>query len=180
MAQIQRHRTEWQPVVFDPMKILLLFGTMVFVGCSAILSSLDDGGTELIPGTFYYNPLKATSKYSRNPSIQSAYQTRQAWYDHGLAHSYHFSIDAPRFIRYMHLDTLGVPVKNVEVYTRLTDTDSWKLLKQFKSPVDTTTRIDLNVRASEIRVIQKTVSLQRDADDIIIGFKVYAQKEGLQ
>ena len=55
-----------------------------------------------------------------------------------------------------------------------------KWFKQIKSPVDADTRIDVNVRASEIRAIQKTVSLQRDADDIIIGFKVYAQKEGSQ
>ena len=163
------------------MKVLCLFCTMFFVGCADIVSSLDDGGTELVSGKFYYDPLKATSRYSTNPSSShSAYRTRQARYDHGIAHSYRFSIDTPRFIRYMHLDTLGNPIKNVEVYTRLTDADSWKLVKQFKLPVKTTTRIDLNVRASEIRVIQKTVSLQRDADDIIIGFKVYAQREGLQ
>ena len=162
------------------MKILFPLCTLVFVGCSAILSSLDDGGTELVSGTFYYDPLKATSRYSAVPSRHSAYHTNAARYDHGLAHSYCFSIDTPRFIRYFYLDTLGAPVKNLDVYTRLTDPDSWKLVEQLKSPIDTNTRIDLNVRASEIRVIQKTVSLRREADDIIIGFKVYAQKEGLQ
>ena len=162
------------------MKILFPLCTLVFVGCSAILSSLDDGGTELVSGKFYYDSLKATSRYSAVPSRHSAYHTNAARYDHGLAHSYCFSIDTPRFIRYFYLDTLGAPVKNLDVYTRLTDPDSWKLVEQLKSPVDTNTRIDLNVRASEIRVIQKTVSLRREADDIIIGFKVYAQKEGLQ
>ena len=144
------------------MKILFLFCTMVFVGCSPILSSLDGGGIERVDGRFYYDPLEATSRYSTRPSGASANVTRAAWYNHGVAHSYRFTIDAPRFIRYIHLETLGA------------------MVKQIKSPVDADTRIDVNVRASEIRAIQKTVSLQREADDIIIGFKVYAQREGLQ
>ena len=162
------------------MKVLCLFCTMVFVGCSSILSSLDGGGIELVDGDFYYDPLEATSRYSTRPAGASANVTRAAWYNHGVAHSYRFTIDAPRFIRYIHLETLGAPMKNLDIYARLNDADNWKMVKQIKSPVDADTRIDVNVRASEIRAIQKTVSLQRDADDIIIGFKVYAQKEGSQ
>ena len=146
----------------------LLFLALFVPGCSSILQSIDSGGTELVPGTFYHEPLKVTTRYSTNSYTDSGYG-----YD--LSHSYCFSIDRPRFIRYIHIDTLGEPVRNVHIYTRLANTDSWELVKQLKSPIDTSTRINLNVRASEIRAIQKTVSLRREADDIIIGFKVYAQ-----
>ena len=158
------------------MKILFLFSTMVFVGCASILSSLDGGGNELVPGTFYHEPLKVTIRYSKNLSTDSAYRTKLDRYHDKNPHSYCFSIDAPRLIRYIYLDIPGDPVTNLEIYTRLTDADSWKRVKQLKSPVGTNTRIDLNVRASEIRVIQRTVSLRREADDIITGFKVYAQE----
>ena len=162
------------------MKVLCLFCTMVFIGCSSILSSLDGGGIELVDGDFYYDPLEATSRYSTRPSGASANVTRAAWYNHGVAHSYRFSLDVPRFIRHVYIETLGAPVKNLDIYAQLNDADNWKMVNQIKSPVDNSTRIEINVRASEIRMIQKTVSLRRDADDIIIGFKVYAQKEFLQ
>ena len=66
----------------------------------------------------------------------------------------------------MHLDTLGNPIKNVEVYTRLTDADSWKLVKQFKSPVKMTTRIDLNVRP----LARPPRHLRAPAHNIALGY----------
>ena len=42
-----------------PLKILILLSTIVFIGCSAVLSSLDDGGTELVSGKFYEESLPA-------------------------------------------------------------------------------------------------------------------------
>ena len=39
---------------------------MVFVGCSSVLSSLDDGKTELIPGRFYDNYMSPTTGNSVN------------------------------------------------------------------------------------------------------------------
>lgn len=69
---------------------------------------------------------------------------------------------------------MGDPVKNIEICIRRTHADTWKLLKEIKSPVAANTCIDINARATEIRVIQKTVSLRREADDIITAFRVYA------
>lgn len=152
------------------MKILFLFLTVVWGGCVPNLSTLDSGGTELVPGTFYHEPLKVTSRYSANSYTASDYG-----YD--FSHSFCFNLGALRFVQYIYIDTVGDPVKNLNIYTRISDADRWKLIKQLKSPVDGNTRIDLNVRASEIRVIQKTMSLRRESEDIITGFRVYAQSQ---
>ena len=152
------------------MKILFLFLAIVWASCVPTLSNLDGGGTELVPGTFYHELLKVTSRYSTNSHINSGYG-----YD--LSHSFCFTLDVLRFIRYIYIDTVGDPVKNLNIYTRISDTDRWTLVKQLKSPVDANTRIDLNVRASEIRVIQKTMSLREESEDIITGFRVYAQSQ---
>ena len=77
----------------------------------------------------------------------------------------------------MHIETLGGPIKNVDIYTRRFDGDVWKLVKQCKGYIHTSTRIALNVRASDIRVVQKTVSTRRQPDDLVIGLKVYAKKQ---
>ena len=157
------------------MKVLILLSTIAFIGCSAVLSSLDDGGTELVSGTFYDQSLTATTTGPGLNRIGTARRTHGIEY--GTVPSFHFALNTPRFIRHFYLDTRGGPVRNLDIYTRLNDTETWKLVKEIKSPIKPTTRIDLNVRASEIRVIQKTLSLRRESDEMITGFEVYAQKE---
>ena len=80
-------------------------------------------------------------------------------------------------MHFMHIKTFGGPIKNVDIYTRRSDGDRWKLVKQFKGYLHTSTRIALNVRASDIRVVQKTISTRRQPDDLVIGLKVYAKKQ---
>ena len=157
------------------MKVLILLGAIAFIGCSTVLSSLDDGGTELVSGRFYDQSLTATTT---GPGLNRIGTARQFHgIEYGTVPSFHFALNTPRFIRYFYLDTHGGPVRNLDIYTRLSDVENWKLVKEIKSPIKPNTRIDLNVRASEIRVIQKTLSLRRESDEMITGFKVYTQKE---
>lgn len=158
-----------------PLKILILLAAIVFVGCSAILSSLDDGGTELVSGEFYDESLPARTTGPGLDRIGTARRTHEI--ENGTVPSFHFAFNEPRFIRYFYLDTAGGPVRNLDIFIWLSDAETWKLVKKIKSPVNTTTRIDLNRRTSEIRVIQKTLSLRRESDEMITGFRVYAQKE---
>lgn len=150
------------------MKILFLFCLFTFVGCVASLSFLDDGGTELVQGALYdFDQRQATSRKDLSlPAI--SYR--------GIARIYHYTLDKTRFIRFMYIETLGDPIKNVDIYAQRDDSSRWKLVKQFKSYVDMSTRIDINVRASKIYVVQKTLSTRRQPNDLIIGLKVYAQK----
>ena len=149
------------------MKIMFLI-IGVIAGCAPVLSTLDVGGTEVVDGEFYDVLIKSTTR-GWAPTT----------YNTDVAHAYHFVLDKPRFVRYMYLQTLGPPVKNVDVYTRRTSTDTWKRIKQIKSPVDETTRIDLNIRVDAIRVIPRTIVFRGIKSwGVISGFIVYAQKEG--
>ena len=161
-----------------PLKVPILLSVIAFIGCSAVLSSLDSGGTEQVSGEFYDESLPAITTGPGLGRIGTARRTHGI--ENGTVPSFHFALNRPRFIRYFYLDTRGGPVRNLDIYTRLNDTETWKWVKEIKSPVKPTTRIDLNIRASEIRVIQKTLSLRRESDEMITGFKVYAQKERSQ
>ncbi len=158
-----------------PLKILILLSTIVFIGCSAVLSSLDSGGTELVSGEFYEESLPSTTTGPGLDRIGAARRTHGI--ENGTVPSFQFALNRPRFIRYFYLDTRGGPVRNLDIFIRLSDAETWKWVKEIKSPVNMTTRIDLNLRTSEIRVIQKTLSLRRESDEMITGFRVYAQKE---
>ncbi len=158
-----------------PLKILILLSAIAFIGCSAVLSSLDGGGTELVSGEFYDESLPSTTTGPGLSRLGPARQTHGL--EDGTVPSFHFALNRPRFIRYFYLDTRGGPVRNLDISIWLSDTETWKLVKEIKSPVNMTTRIDLNLRTSEIRVIQKTLSLRRDSDEMITGFRVYVQKE---
>lgn len=149
------------------LSIPYLFCLFTFVGCVSSLSFLDDGGTELVRGELYdFDQRQATSRKDLSlPTV--AYR--------GMARIYQYTLLKPRFIRFMYIETLGNPIKNVDIYAQR-NTDRWILVKQFKSYVDMSTRIYLNVRASKIYVVQKTVSTRRQPDDLVIGLKVYAQK----
>ena len=157
------------------MKVLILLSTIALIGCSAVLSSLDSGGTELVAGEFYDESLPSTTTGPGLDRIMAARRTHGV--ENGTVPSFHFALNRPRFIRYFYLDTRGGPVRNLDVFIWLSDTETWKLVKEIKSPVNMTTRIDLNLRTPEIRVIQKTLSLRRESDEMITGFRVYAQKE---
>lgn len=86
-------------------------------------------------------------------------------------HSY--TLNEPRFIRYIQLNTID-PVKNLDIYVRVGDGD-WKMARQLKEPVDSSSRIDINMRACDIRVVQKTVGWDRL--DFVKDFDVYVQKK---
>lgn len=149
---------------------LFLFCIVVVLGCSSILPYLDDGESELIQGRFsdnYWSPTTGNTLLT-SPFLRG--------YE-GIARVYQFSTDKSRFMHFMHIETLGGPIKNVDIYTRRSDGDVWKLVKQFKGYIHTSTSIALNVRASDIRVVQKTVSTRRQPDDLVIGLKVYAKKQ---
>lgn len=148
---------------------LFLFCIVVVLGCSSVLPYLDGGESELIQGKFYDSFLPADT--SRRALWLPAGSYR------GIARIYQYAFDTPRFIRYIYLETLGDPIKNVDIYTQRNDTDRWRLVQQYKSFIDMSTRIDMNVRASKIRVVQKTLSTRRQPDDLVIGFKVYAQSQ---
>lgn len=104
-------------------------------------------------------------------------------------------MEAPRFVRYLYAVIPHDPVRNVSVYTRRDDKRQWELIKQIKNPLTSATRIDINRRAIEIRLVQKTVSRNRDymslsltgrprektdKNEVITGLEVYAQKENKQ
>ena len=157
------------------MKVLILLSAIALIGCSAVLSTLDSGGTELVSGEFYEESLPSRTTGPGLDRIGAARRTHGI--EDGTVPSFHFALNEPRFIRYFYLDTRGGPVRNLDIFIRLSDAETWKFAKEIKSPVNMTTRIDLNLRTSEIRVIQKTLSLRRESDEIITGFRVYAQKE---
>ena len=65
-------------------------------------------------------------------------------------------------------------MKNVDIYVRVGN-DDWKIAKQLKRPVDAATRIGINMRADDIRVVQKTAVL--NGLDFIEDIEVYAQRK---
>ncbi len=167
------------------MKILFLFFAIFLAGCSAILTSLDTGGVERVDGTYRFEFVGKRGRYWQHREIPDTPQGRGPY-------AYYFTMDTPRFVRHLYAVIPHDPVRNVGVYTRRDDKRQWELIKQIKNPLTSTTRVDINRRASEIRLVQKTVSRNRDymslsltgkprektdKNEVITGFEVYAQKE---
>ena len=166
------------------MKFLSLFFAILLIGCSAILTSLDTGGVERVDGTYRFEFVGERGRYWQHRETPDTPQGRGPY-------AYYFTMDTPRFVRYLYAVAPHDPVRNVGVYTRRDDKRQWELIKQIKNPLTSTTRIDINRRAIEIRLVQKTVSRnsdymslsltgkpreKTDKDEVITGFEVYAQK----
>ena len=166
------------------MKILFLFFAIFLAGCSSILTSLDTGGVERVDGTYRFD---FAGERGRDWQHRETPDTPQG----SGPYTYYFTMETPRFVRYLYAVIPHEPVRNVGVYTRRDDKRQWELIKQIKKPLTSTTRIDINRRAIEIRLVQKTVSRNRDyvswsltgkprdkkdKNEVITGFEVYAQK----
>ena len=166
------------------MKILFLFFAIFLAGCSAILTSLDTGGVERVDGTYCFEFVGKRGRYWQHRETPDTPQGRGPY-------AYYFTMDTPRFVRYLYAVIPHDPVRNVGVYARRDDKRQWELIKQIKNPLTSTTRIDINRRAIEIRLVQKTVSRNHDymslsltgkprekidKNEVITGFEVYAQK----
>ena len=144
--------------------------------------SFDSGGVERVAGDFHWEIL-SKDKYKGYPPTNVLRTRSRTFYvyrvtpennlGHAVAHAYYFQFGKPRFVRYIRLQTKE-PVKNIKIYVRA-DRERWKMARQFKSPVDRRTRIDINIRTDAIRVIQNTIS--GDRLDIITDVEVYAQKK---
>ena len=76
--------------------------------------------------------------------------------DFGRAPVHFLTFDEPRFIRRIVIHT-NRPVKNIDIYVRV-EPENWKLVEQFKKPIDAATRINIATRGDAIRVIQKSVT----------------------
>ena len=166
------------------MKIVLLIFTIFLAGCSAIVTSIDTAGVERVDGTYRFEFVGERGRYSQHRETPDTPQGSGPY-------AYYFTMDTARFVRYLYAVVPHDPVRNVGVYTRRDDKRQWELIKQIKNPLTSTTRIDINRRAIEIRLVQKTVSRNRDyvasslmgiprektdKNEVITGFEVYAQK----
>ncbi|MDE0502812.1 MAG: hypothetical protein OXI86_01940 [Candidatus Poribacteria bacterium] len=65
-------------------------------------------------------------------------------------------------------------MKNLDIYVRVGN-NNWKIANQLKRPVGAGTNIRINMRAEDIRVVQKTAVANRL--DFIEDIEVYAQKK---
>ena len=166
------------------MKILFLLSTILLAGCSAILTSLDTGGIESVEGTYRFEFVGERGRYWQDRETPDTPQGSGPY-------AYYFTMDTPRFVQYLYAVIPHDPVRNVTVYTRPDEKTRWELIRQIKKPLTSATRIDINRRAREIRLVQKTVSRNRDyvswsltgkprektdQNEVITGFEVYAQK----
>ena len=171
------------------MKILFLFFTIALVGCS--LSALDGGSIEKIDGTYRFEFKGERGRYWGHRTQPDTPMSKGPYV-------FYFTLPKPRFVRYLYAVVPEAPVRDVSVQVRRTEKMDWELIKQIKSPITSTTRIDINRRAIEIRLVQKTVSRSRRATEIrldsrtmsvqtklgegkravITGFEVYVQQEG--
>ncbi len=74
----------------------------------------------------------------------------------GQAPAYFVTFNEPCFIRRIVIHT-NRPVKNIDIYVRV-EPENWKLVEQFKNPIDAATRINIATRGDAIRVVQKSVT----------------------
>lgn len=167
------------------MKILLPLFTILLTGCS--LSALDGGSLEKVDGTYRFEFVGEQGRYYQHRETPDTPQGRGPY-------AYYFTMDSPRFVRYLYAVIPHDSLRNVAVYTRRDNKWQWELIKQIKKPITSTTRIDINRRAIEIKLVQKTVSQNRQATvtclnlkalsltretknkkEVITDFEVYAQ-----
>ncbi len=157
--------------------VLLVFVCMELIGCVRLQNLgevLGGGGVELAEGRYHRESVGADR---HPPSLNKqkgsmTYHDRIIVADGGTATGHHFTLNEPRFIRYILLKTVD-PIKNIVVYVR-TGGENWTIARQLKKPVDAETRIEINMRADDIRVEQRTDI--PDTDDVIRDIKVYVQK----
>ena len=148
------------------------------IGCAPVGNLgviLGGGGVERVDGS-YHMELIGEGRYPlalAKPIGNEMWYRRQIVGDPGIATGYYYTLNEPRFIRYIQLNTID-PVKNLDIYVRVGDGD-WKMARQLKEPVDSSSRIDINMRACDIRVVQKTVGWDRL--DFVKDFDVYVQKK---
>ena len=69
---------------------------------------------------------------------------------------YFLAFDEPRFIQRIVIHT-NRPVKNIDIYVRVKP-ETWKLVKQFKKPVNSASRINIVTRGDAIRVRPKSMT----------------------
>lgn len=69
---------------------------------------------------------------------------------------YFLVFNEPCFIQRIVIHTKR-PVKNIDIYVRV-DPEKWKLVKQFKRPINAATRINIATRGDAIRVRPKSIT----------------------
>ena len=175
------------------MKAVLFIAALISVSACAAMKdlgqSLDGGGIEQVEGEYYYElKYMFQSRTAHRWKGKSPTQVRVDLADNryfrsqpkyntgarGRAAAYYYCLDTPRFIRYIHLDTVD-PIKNLYIY--IWEGEDWKTVKKMKKPVEAATRIDINRRTEAIRVVQSTVELKRNSQDHVTDFDVYVQKK---
>ena len=75
----------------------------------------------------------------------------------GVKPTYFLTFDEPHSIRRIVIHTEGV-VKNVDIYVRVAP-EKWRRVKQFMTPLNATTQINIAARGDAIRVVQKSVAI---------------------
>ena len=70
---------------------------------------------------------------------------------------YFLVLNEPCFIQRIVINTKH-PVKNIDVFVRV-EPGNWKLVKQFKKPIDAATRINIAMRGDAIRVRPKSMTV---------------------
>ena len=89
---------------------------------------------------------------------------------------YFLVLNEPCFIQRIVINTKR-PVKNIDVFVRV-EPENWKLVKQFKKPIDAATRIDIAMRGDAIRVRPKSMTVASsywgyDSEGYIQGLEAF-------
>ena len=70
---------------------------------------------------------------------------------------YFLILNEPCFIQRIVINTKH-PVKNIAIYVRV-EAEKWKLVKQFKKPINAATRINIATKGDAIRVRPKSITI---------------------
>ena len=125
---------------------IALVGLAYLTGCALIMEEPLE--LEPVEAVFYYDPHSA--------SIPSAYSVR---------------LPEHRLIRQVVIHSLD-PIRGTDIYVREKE-DKWRLVKEIKTMIDGTTRINVRAAGDAVRVIPKTHAL-----GVITKVEVFAaQKE---
>lgn len=91
--------------------------------------------------------------------------------DYGRYPVYFLTFGEPYFIKRIVIHA-NRPVKNIDIYVQVAP-EKWKRVKQFKSPVNAATPINIATKGDAIRVVQKTVTRRYGGGDYIQGIEAF-------